>query len=85
MLLKNIAAFVSTGYKVLIGTSRKKFIGTLTGKEDASKRLFGTAATVALCAAAGASIVRVHDVAPMVDVVKVANKLNPTSANSNFK
>jgi len=76
-LLNNIAKFVATGYRVLVGTSRKRFIGQITGKEKPAERIFGTAATVALCAAAGVSIVRVHDVADMVDVVKVINKLNP--------
>ena len=72
-LLKNIDEFVAAGYRVLVGTSRKSFIGALTGKENPAERLFGTAATVALCVAAGVSIVRVHDVAEMADVVKVAN------------
>jgi len=76
-LLKNIDRFVTAGYRVLVGTSRKSFIGKITDKENPADRIFGTAATVALCAAAGVSIVRVHDVAEMVDVVKVANKLNP--------
>ncbi len=75
LLLRNISKFVATGYRVLAGTSRKSFIGTLTGKEKPSERIFGTAATVALCAAGGVSIVRVHDVAEMTDVVKVSNKL----------
>jgi len=75
LLLRNIDKFVASGYRVLIGTSRKSFIGKLTGREKPSERRFGTAATVALCAAAGVSIVRVHDVAEMVDVVKVTNKL----------
>ncbi len=75
LLLKDIDKFVASGYRVLIGTSRKSFIGKLTGREKPSDRIFGTAATVALCASAGISIVRVHDVAEMVDVVKVANKL----------
>jgi len=74
-LLRNIDKFVATGYRVLIGTSRKRFIGHITGKEKAAERIFGTAATVTLCAAAGVSIVRVHDVAEMADVVKVADKL----------
>ena len=77
LLLKNIDKFVAAGYRVLVGTSRKSFIGKLTGKEKPSDRIFGTAATVALYAIAGVSIARVHDVAEMVDVVKVANKLNP--------
>ena len=78
LLLKNIRKFVETGYRVLIGTSRKSFIGKLTGKEKPSDRIFGTAATVALCVAAGVSIVRVHDVAEMVDVVRVVNTLVKT-------
>ena len=73
LLLRNIDKFVATGFRVLVGTSRKAFLGTLTGREKPAERIFGTAATVALCAAAGVSIVRVHDVAAMVDVVKVAN------------
>jgi len=75
LLLRNINKFIATGYRVLAGTSRKSFIGKLIGREKPSERVFGTAATVALCAAAGVSIVRVHDVAEMADVVKVSNKL----------
>jgi len=75
LLLRDIDKFVAAGYRVLVGTSRKSFIAKLTGKEKPGERIFGTAATVSLCAAAGVSIVRVHDVAEMVDVVKIANKL----------
>lgn len=75
LLLRNIDKFVATGYRVLVGTSHKAFLGKLTGKEKPADRIFGTAATVALCAFAGVSIVRVHDVAQMVDVVKVANAI----------
>jgi dihydropteroate synthase len=74
-ILKEIPRFVASGYRVLLGTSRKKFIGTLTGKDNPKERIFGTAATVALAASAGVSIVRVHDVAEMVDVVKVTNAI----------
>ena len=77
LLLKNIDKFVGTGYRVLVGTSRKSFLGAITGKEKASDRIFGTAASVALCAAAGVSIVRVHDVAEMVDVVRVTAAIGP--------
>jgi dihydropteroate synthase len=75
LLLKHLDRLVATGYRVLVGPSRKAFIGKLTGKDKPSERLFGTAAAVALCAAAGASIVRVHDVAEMVDVVEVTNAI----------
>jgi len=76
LLLKNIGRFVDSGYRVLVGTSRKAFIGRITGKENPAERIFGTAATVALCAAAGVSIVRVHDVAEMSDVVKMVNAVS---------
>jgi dihydropteroate synthase len=75
LLLKNIHRFVDTDYRVLIGTSRKCFIGSITGRKKPAERIFGTAATVALCAAAGVSIVRVHDVAEMADVVKMTNAI----------
>jgi len=75
-ILRNIDTFVATEYRVLVGTSRKSFIGKLTGKENPADRIFGTAATVALCVAAGVSIVRVHDVAEMVDVVKVCSAIS---------
>ena len=75
LLLKNIDRFVATGYRVLVGPSRKKFIGTIPGREDPADRVFGTAAAVATCAAAGVSIVRVHDIPEMADVVKVANAI----------
>ncbi|MBM4025381.1 MAG: dihydropteroate synthase [Planctomycetes bacterium] len=72
-LLKHLDRLVATGYRVLVGASRKAFLGKLTGKEKPADRVFGTAATVALCAAAGVSIVRVHDVGQMQDVAKVTN------------
>ncbi len=70
-LLANIDNFVKTDYRVLVGPSRKAFIGKLTGRDNPPERIFGTAAIVALCVAAGVSIVRVHDVAEMSDVVKM--------------
>jgi len=75
LLLKHIDRFVASGYRVLAGTSRKSFIGKITGKEDSADRIFGTAATVALSAAAGVSIARIHDVAEMADVVRIAASL----------
>lgn len=72
-LLHCLDRFVASGYRVLLGASRKRFIGRLTGKDQPTDRAFGTAATVALAAAAGVSIVRVHDVPEMMDVVRVAN------------
>jgi len=76
LLLKHIDRFVTTGYRVLVGASRKSFIGAITGKKRPADRIFGTAASVALSVAAGVSIVRVHDVAEMMDVIKVVQSLD---------
>jgi dihydropteroate synthase len=75
LLLKHLDAFVATGYRILVGASRKGFLGKLTGRENPADRLFGTAATVAQCVATGVSLVRVHDVGPMLDVVKVTQAI----------
>ncbi len=80
-LLHSLHRIVELGYPTLVGTSRKSFIGSITEKTT-DKRVFGTAATIALAIASGIDIVRVHDVAEMIDVVKVSdaivrgNKLN---------
>ncbi len=78
-LLHQLRQFGELGWRVLVGTSRKRFIGEITGRREPKERLWGTAATVAMAAAAGASIVRVHDVAAMVDVVKMVRAVH--SAN----
>ena len=59
---------------IMVGVSRKAFIGQLTGK-DANERVFGTAAAVTAAVLGGAAAVRVHDVAEMRDVVRVAEAL----------
>ena len=74
-IMRNIGKFVETGYKVLIGTSRKRFIGEITGRETPDERIFGTAGTVAAAVMQGAAIVRVHDAGQMADVVRICNRL----------
>lgn len=74
-LLRSLDRLVATGHRVLVGPSRKGFIGKLTGRDKPAERLSGTAAAVAWCVWAGASIVRVHDVAEMVDVAKVTRAI----------
>ncbi len=63
------------GRPLLVGTSRKRFLGELLGGTPPDDRLEGTAATVALAIAAGADIVRVHDVAAMARVRTVADAI----------
>src|SRR5690348_4070308 len=62
------------GHPVLVGTSRKSFIGKLLDL-PVDQRLEGTAATVVAAVLRGADIVRVHDVVPMVRAVRVADRM----------
>ena len=62
-LLRRTADLVKLGHPVMLGTSRKSFIGRVLGKDDPGERLAGTLATVALGYAWGARLFRVHDVA----------------------
>jgi dihydropteroate synthase len=63
------------GRPLVIGTSRKAFIGRITGERNPPDRVFGTAATVAWAIANGAAIVRVHDVEPLVRVVRMVRAI----------
>lgn len=74
-LIARLPEIARLGFPVLIGTSRKGFLGkTLDGKPP-EERIWGTAATVAASILAGAHIVRVHDVAEMVQVARVTDKV----------
>jgi dihydropteroate synthase len=70
-LLRRLAELTVLGRPLVVGTSRKRFIGQITGETEPSRRVFGTAASVAWTVANGAGIVRVHDVEPMCKVVKM--------------
>jgi dihydropteroate synthase len=61
------------GLPVLVGTSRKRFLGELLGGAAPDDRVEGTAATVALAVASGADVVRVHDVATIARTLRVAD------------
>ena len=74
-ILKNIRFFKKLNLPILIGPSRKTFIGEITGKET-EERLMGTASSVAVSIINGANIVRVHDVKEMVDVALVARAID---------
>jgi dihydropteroate synthase len=73
-LLAHLHTFVSLGFPLLVGPSRKGFIGHLT-HQSVEDRAWGTASVVALAVQQGAKIVRVHDVGPMKDVVTVASAI----------
>lgn len=68
-LLKGLCAFKALGLPVLVGLSRKSMIGTILDK-PVDQRLFGNLAAASIALMKGATVLRVHDVAPTVDVVK---------------
>lgn len=70
-ILRRLAELATLGQPLLVGSSRKSFIGAVLDRQ-VDERLFGTAATVAAAILNGASIVRVHDVAQMRDVALMA-------------
>ena len=78
-LLHDIGAFHHLDVAVLVGPSRKGFIGTLTGTE-VDDRIEGTAGAVAWCAASGVDVVRVHDVKEMTRVVRVVDAIARASS-----
>jgi dihydropteroate synthase len=74
-IIHNLHEFTLLGKPVLIGPSRKAFIGKILGDLPPEERLEGTAAAVAISIMNGANIVRIHDVKEMVRVAKVADAI----------
>lgn len=62
------------GFPILVGASRKSFLGKLLGKDDPKERLSGSLASAAIAVWNGAKILRVHDVAATVDAVKIVSQ-----------
>jgi len=71
-LLRRLPELVAIGRPIVIGTSRKSFLGRITGQEEPAARLPGTIATNVLAYERGARVFRVHDVAPVLDALEVA-------------
>jgi dihydropteroate synthase len=71
-LLRRLDELVALGRPLVIGTSRKSFLGRITGRTEPAERLPGTIATNVLAYLSGARVFRVHDVAPVHDALKVA-------------
>ena len=86
-LLSSLGRFRKTGYRVVVGPSRKSFIAELAPNRGgelpgAGDRLGGTAAAVAICAAAGVDAVRVHDVYAMSQLLRFAEAARRASEGS---
>lgn len=74
-ILRQLPKLRSLGCPLLVGTSRKSFIGHILHQPDPQQRVWGTAATCCAAIASGADILRVHDVAEMRDVCQVADAI----------
>ena len=74
-LIRQLSDFESLKLPILLGTSRKSFIGHVLGKQDPTDRVWGTAASIAIGIANGAHVVRVHDIAEMSDVSRLSDAI----------
>jgi dihydropteroate synthase len=75
-LLRRLPELASAGFPLLIGPSRKRFIGAMLDEPRPRARLWGTAAVCALAAERGAAVLRVHDVGPIAQVVRMAEAIS---------
>jgi dihydropteroate synthase len=75
-LLKRVGELRDLGVAIVVGPSRKRFIGALTGAADPADRVEGTAGAVAWCASQGVDVVRVHDVREMRRVIRVVDAIS---------
>ena len=74
-LLRDLLDFTFIQKPILVGLSRKSFIGKILGVDSPSDRIEGTAATVAISIANGADIIRVHDVRQMARVCRMSDAI----------
>lgn len=83
-LLRDTRRLAEFGRPLVIGSSRKGFITKVTGETDPADRLFGTAATVAWAVANGCAVARVHDVGPIVRVVRMVRAISAAKIAENI-
>lgn len=74
-LMRNLSALAAIDLPLLVGVSRKRMIGDLSGRSKPAERVSGSVAAALFAASRGASILRVHDVAETVDALKVYRAL----------
>ncbi|HTL87769.1 MAG TPA: dihydropteroate synthase [Leptolyngbya sp.] len=74
-ILRRLATFQTLNCPILVGASRKSFIGRILDQPDPQKRVWGTAAACVSAIATGADVVRVHDVAELRDACRVADAI----------
>jgi dihydropteroate synthase len=74
-LLRRLSQLAAAGYPLLLGPSRKRFLGAVLNEPRPRARLWGTATVCALAVGQGAAVLRVHDVGPIAQVVRMASAL----------
>lgn len=82
-LLNRLPACAPTGYPILVGMSRKSMLGAVTGR-DAAGRLHASLAAALIAVERGAAVVRVHDVAATVDVLRVSWAVRQEDAKADY-
>ena len=85
MILNRLDEFRALGRPIVLGTSRKKFIGAILDIPEPEQRVDGTSATVALGIERGACVVRVHDVARMAQVARMTDAIVKTVQSTEYK
>jgi dihydropteroate synthase len=81
-LLRGLHRLGSEGFPLLVGPSRKRFIGAVLDEPRPRARLWGTAAVCVQAVLQGVSLLRVHDVGPIVQAVRMASALRPEAQNT---
>lgn len=74
-LINHLDQFLDFNVPILLGTSRKSFIGKVLDIENPSDRVWGTAASIAIGICRGASVVRVHDISQMAQIAKLSDAI----------
>ena len=75
LLLRNIEQFVLMQYPILVGASRKRFIGSVLNESDPNQRIFGMSAVASRCVIAGVDFLRVHDIKEICQVIKMTKSI----------
>jgi len=75
LLLKDLSTFKNLGVRILLGHSRKRFLGEITGQENPEQRDTATAVTTALCVSRHVDIVRVHNVSETRNALQIAEAI----------
>jgi dihydropteroate synthase len=77
LVLRELASLRTLGFPLLVGASRKSFIGKILGQPQAADRLIGSLVCAAVAVYNSAHIIRAHDVRETVEAVRMAERLRP--------